>query len=174
MLDSIVFTFIGADRHGLVERISSVLVRHQANWLESRLARLSGQFSGMVQAQVAADRRLALESDLRQLAVEEGLLLSIVAGAGETEDQADQALQLEFIGPDRVGIVHEVAAALAALSVNIEELESESVDASWSGEQLFKARALVRVSAGTAYDQLRASLDRVADDLMLDIIIEPA
>ena len=174
MLDTIVFTFVGNDRHGLVERVSAVLVAHQANWLQSRLARLSGQFSGMVEAQVSADRRMALEADLRQLAVDEGLLMSVVAGGADTPPDGEHELQLELIGPDRVGIVHEIAAALAALDVNIEELESESVDASWSGEQLFKARARVRVNPATAYDQLRNNLDRVADELMVDIIIEPA
>ena len=43
-------------------------------------------------------------------------------------------LALELIGPDRPGIVREVSPALAERGVGIEELATEVVSGSWSGE----------------------------------------
>ena len=41
-------TVIGPDRPGLVEAIAAVIARHGANWEESRMAQLGGQFAGML------------------------------------------------------------------------------------------------------------------------------
>ena len=45
---SLVLTVIGPDRPGLVEALSQSIASHDGNWLESRMAKLSGQFAGIV------------------------------------------------------------------------------------------------------------------------------
>ena len=48
MSKSLVITLIGEDRSGIVEEISSVITDHQGEWIESRLANLSGKFTGIL------------------------------------------------------------------------------------------------------------------------------
>ena len=43
---SLVVTVIGNDRPGIVERLSDVVLAAEANWEESRMARLAGKFEG--------------------------------------------------------------------------------------------------------------------------------
>ena len=65
MQHTLVMTVIGPDRPGLVEAIATEVRRHDGNWLESRMARLGGQFAGILRVQVPADSEGALTQALR-------------------------------------------------------------------------------------------------------------
>ena len=75
-MEQLVWTVIGPDRPGLVESLASVLARHGGSWLESRMARLSGQFAGIVQAEVPAENLEKLRAELDALA-RHGLVVSV-------------------------------------------------------------------------------------------------
>ncbi len=64
--------------------------------------------------------------------------------------------------------------ALAAKGVNVEELETECTSAPMTGETLFRARALLRLPRGAAEEELQASVEAIAEDLMVDVTLEPA
>ena len=49
-------SFIADDRPGLVKSLSEVVNAHQGNWLESRMAKLSGKFAGVVRVAVPEER----------------------------------------------------------------------------------------------------------------------
>ena len=89
-----------------------------------------------------------------------------------------RVLALELIGPDRPGIVRDVSQALAERGVGIEELETEVVSGSWSGESLFKASARLQRAPhgvdGVAAHALEASGERSGVDLRLDERAAPA
>ncbi|MCA9793831.1 MAG: ACT domain-containing protein, partial [Candidatus Eremiobacteraeota bacterium] len=79
-----------------------------------------------------------------------------------------QELTLELVGQDRPGIVHQITAALARHSVNIEDFSSEVESAPMSGEMLFSATITVGLPAGCELEALRAELEKIAEDLMCD------
>ncbi len=64
----LVITFVGPDRAGLVNAVSDAVAAHGGAWLESRLARLAGQFAGIVRADAPAEQAEAMEAALRALA----------------------------------------------------------------------------------------------------------
>ena len=61
MKTSLILTLIGPDRPGLVSAVSAGAGAHGANWMESRLPRLAGQFAGVVRLEVDAAAAAALE-----------------------------------------------------------------------------------------------------------------
>ena len=67
METSYVITFIGDDRPGLVEQVSSAIENNRGNWHESRLSQLGGKFAGLVLVSLPADSGEALEADLKAL-----------------------------------------------------------------------------------------------------------
>ena len=161
-------TVIGADRPGLVESVASLVASHGGNWLESRMSRLGGQFVGILRVQVPAEREASLAAALKELA---GKGLSIVIHsdkAGAPVAKAELRL-LEIIGQDRPGIVQQITRALASHGVNVEELETECVSAAMSGETLFKAKAKVLVPASTNVAALKAELEKIASDLIVEV-----
>ena len=172
MQTPLVLTVIGTDRPGLVEKVADLVARHGGNWLESRMCRLGGQFAGIVRIVVAEEGQGTLTAALQGLAGQ-GLKVEVYADAAVVPPQAESLARLELVGQDRPGIVRQVAAALAGHGVNVEELSTECVSAPMSGETLFKAQAKLHVPAGCDVAALREELERVANDLLVDITFEP-
>ena len=169
MNSSLVLTLVGADRPGLVESIAQLVTTHGGNWLESRMARLGGQFAGIARVEVPTATESDLRSALAALAAR-GLAVGIAfdpaaAAPGATGVPA----VLELIGQDRPGIVHQVTRVLAAHGVNVEELTTECVSAPMAGGLLFQAKAELRVPLGADTAAIRRDLERIAADLMVDL-----
>ncbi|MBI4624475.1 MAG: ACT domain-containing protein [Verrucomicrobia bacterium] len=175
MLATLVMTVIGADRPGLVQMVAARVADHGGNWLESRMCRLGGQFAGILRVEVAANRRDELVNALRLLEVD-GLRVIIHAESGIAvgAPTGGSLALLELVGQDRPGILRSVSGVLAAHAVNVEELSSERVSAPMGGGTLFQARATVFVPAGVTIAALRAELEKIAVDLMVDLTIAPA
>lgn len=175
MLVTLVMTVIGPDRPGLVQLVSTRVADHGGNWLESRMCRLGGQFAGILRVEVPGAQRDALVQGLRELE-RDGLRIILHA-----EDQAEiaqptngQLALIELVGQDRPGILRSVSGVFAARGVNVEELASERISAPMGGGTLFQARATVFVPAQVSIPDLRADLETIAADLMVDLRLEPA
>ena len=170
MRTSLVLTVIGADRPGIVEQLSDQVLAAGANWEESRMARLAGKFAGVLRVSVDAERANRLADDLRALATSD---LTVVIERGTDVDvKGLRALAIEIVGHDRRGIVRDIAHVLARRGVNIDELETEVTSAAMSGEPTFHARAHVRLPETTSIDDVRADLEAMADNLMVDIELD--
>jgi glycine cleavage system regulatory protein len=166
-MTDLVLTLIGPDRPGLVESVAERVTAHGGNWLESRMARLAGQFAGILRVEVPAEGLAGLKAALGAL---EGSGLRVLVGGAEAAAAAQSvAMELQALGADHPGIVRDVARVLARHGVNIVELVTDRVDAPMAGGLLFKAQARLRVPAGLDARLLREDLERLANDLMVDL-----
>ncbi len=168
----LVLTVIGADRPGLVEKVARLVAEHGGNWLESRMCRLGGQFAGIVRIFATTDQRAPLTQALTALAAE-GLKVEVYADEAGTPAGVAQMAVVELVGQDRPGIVRQVAAALAARGVNVEDLRTECSSAPMSGETLFRALARLELPAECDVTALQRDLEKIAADLLVDITFEP-
>jgi glycine cleavage system regulatory protein len=168
MNTSLVITVIGPDRPGLVSRLSDVAQQFGANWEESRMASLAGQFAGMVHFDVPAAKVDALAAAFRQL--ESAGLQILVARSGVAASSGPmRRVRLELVGHDRPGIVRDLSTALAKLSVSIDELQTQVASAAMSGDELFKVKALLAVPAAITNTALRQALEALANEMMVDL-----
>ncbi len=171
---SFIITFIGDDRPGLVEELSSTISSHQGNWQESRLSQLAGKFAGLIRVSLPTDRGPDLELALKALS-EKGLSVRVTAFEPAPAAQGRlRDIRLSILGPDRPGIVREVSAALAARQINVIELESRVDSAPMSAELLFSATVEAQVDETSDLDELAEALDDIANQMLLDIQLEPA
>jgi glycine cleavage system regulatory protein len=165
---SLVVTLVGPDRPGVVKSVSTTVAAHGGNWVESRMARLAGQFAGIVHVDVPGEQAGALRSAL------EGLGLSTVVVETLSHEPAPRVRHhLELLGHDRPGIVRDLSQALAARGINVIELETECVSAPWTGEILFKATAELCFPDGTTLEQVRMDLAGLSQELHLEIDLTP-
>ncbi len=171
MAQTILLTVTSPDRPGLIDRLSTVLLAHGANWQESRLVTLSGQFAGLLLASLPDAELDALQSDLEGLSTE-GLAVSVVLCGAAPEGPAPRAVTLQMTGQDRPGIIHEISHALAACGVSIDELDSRCGSASWSGEVIFHVTAALSVPAELPTARLREVLEALGNELMVDIALD--
>ncbi len=170
MKTSLILTLVGPDRPGLVSAVSACAGAHGANWMESRLTRLAGQFAGVVRLEVDADAADALEHGLLGLGAQ-GLKLAVVR-ADEGASAQSRLARLELVGHDRPGIVRDISAVLVRHGLSIDALETACESASMSGEPLFRARAELAVPAGVELAVVRGDLEALANELMVDLDFE--
>jgi glycine cleavage system regulatory protein len=162
---SLILTVVGPDRPGLVRALAGAVAARGGSWLESRMARLAGQFAGIVLVEAPA----SLADDLHALE-SEGLRITVQsATTGAPIPPASPRLALEVVGNDRPGIVRDISHVLAASLVNIEELATHVVSGSFSGETLFRVTAFLRAPDAAAVDAVRAGLEQLGNELMVDI-----
>lgn len=160
---NLILTVIGPDRPGLVRALSQAVADRGGSWLESRMARLAGQFAGIVRV----DAPEALLDDLEWLR-EQGLQVT-AQSAGDAEAAAGQRLLLEVTGHDRPGIVRDVTRVLAEQRINIEELTTNVESGSFSGGALFRAIAVLRAPGEEAIAAARNGLEALGNELMVDV-----
>jgi glycine cleavage system regulatory protein len=166
----IVLTVIGRDRPGLVSLVSETITARGGNWLDTRMATLSGQFAGILMVAIAPEKADALIASLRELEAQ-GLHF-IIEKSDEPAPIAGRTLRLELIGHDRPGIIRDISHVLAAQNVSIAELESECVRGSFSGEPMFQAKARLTLPEGLCLEELRLSLEALAHELMVDLLLD--
>ncbi len=166
----LVLTVIGSDRPGLVGAISKVVSEHGANWEASHMSRLGGQFAGILQVAVEAEKADSLAEGLRGLGPE-GLEVTVKRDA-EVSEPEGQGYWLELVGSDQPNIVRDISEALASSGVTIVELTSERSSAPVSGGKLFKMQASIHVPASVSRADLRDGLEEVANSLMVDIRLD--
>lgn len=171
MRAALVLTVIGPDRPGLVETLATTVAAHGGNWQHSRMARLGGQFAGIVEVSVKPDQSGSLRTALAELGAS-GLRVTCDDAIAAPEVHT-RAFRLEVVGSDREGIVRDIARALSGRGVNVEELDTGRESAPMSGELLFHAHALLHVPESVDVSQLRKSLEAIGDDLMVDVTLDP-
>jgi glycine cleavage system regulatory protein len=165
-------TCIGDDRPGLVSTLAATIQAHEASWERSQMARLAGKFAGILLVVVGEERAEALVADLAALA-DIGLQVTLVQADAPVEHEAME-LSLELLGADHPGIVAEISAALAQRGVGIEELTTDVREAPMAGGMLFEARAVLVAPPATSTEELRAMLESLADELMVEIKLSDA
>jgi len=170
-MTSLVLTVIGPDRPGLVEALSETIADHSANWLESRMTRLQGRFAGLLRVSVPDAYAQDLTDALAKLEERD---LGIIVQSSESISTAieSRTLQLELVGQDHPGIVRYLSHVLAERRVNVEELETNVSSAPMSGEALFRAKASLRAPGEVSLDELRETLEKIANELMVDLSLD--
>ncbi|MEH6636984.1 MAG: ACT domain-containing protein [Halioglobus sp.] len=171
METSYIITFIGEDRPGLVEQLSSVIENNRGNWLESRLSQLGGKFTGLILVSLPDDSGTVLEADLKALS-SSGLSVRVTAIVGSAVSAPGRDITLSVMGPDRLGIVREISRALADRQINVVEMDSHVSSAPMSAESIFTARIDAQIPDSTDMDDLSDTLDEIANTMTLEIDLE--
>jgi glycine cleavage system regulatory protein len=116
MSKHLVITFMGKDQPGVVESLSTTISNLGANWLESRMCHLGGQFAGVLRVAVEEKQEADLIKSLLELQ-ESGLTITMKSGSGEMETTRRSLVTLDLLGSDQVGIVSRISAMLAGLGI---------------------------------------------------------
>ena len=172
MRRNIVLTLTGADKVGLVEEVTKVLLDLGANVENSRMARLGGEFAMLALVSVSPEQADGLEAALDHLA-QRGYKLTV----SETEQHqaplrpgwAAYAIQVD--GADHEGIIHQIAAGLTARGISIESMETSVSPAPMSATLLFSMKAQVIVPPGISEAEWLAALDEAGRSSNVDVAV---
>ena len=171
MMATLVLTVIGKDKSGLVDALAEPIATHGGSWDRSHMARVAGQFAGLIVVSVPDRQVAALTASFDALNAQ-GLLDVRVAIASNNDKATEPSLMsLQLVGQDRPGIIREISAALARRDVSILELETDTTSAPMSAEPLFHASATLHIPPGLDEDGLRDALEDIANEMMVDLRI---
>ena len=151
---SFLISVLGDDKPGLVDGLSKIIVANNGDWIESNMSSFEGKFAGILKVNVPSKNAAQLSKEL----VSSSLGLQVACEETSPLKQTNvKSYNIELIGQNHVGIINKLSHVLADdLKANVEELKTEIIDASMSGEQLFKA-------------QIRDKLEKIADEMMVEI-----
>lgn len=168
VLTSFVLVVLSPDRPGLVERISALVADHGGNWLESHLSSTAGFFGGILNVSLPTDQVDGWNAALEELA-REGFEFLIKPGTSSDPLPDGTTVEVSVVGNDRPGIVSRISEAIAGRGINVTELDTEYTSAPMSGNAIFRARASLVMPVGYHWDELKSDLERIANDLMVDL-----
>lgn len=172
MKQHLVFSLLGPDRTGLVDRVAQTLAKHHANLEDSRMAVLGGEFSMMFLCSVDPASEAPLKGALEAVAQELDLLILSKTTTMRKSHSGMMPLQVAVRGADHEGIVHDLVHHLVEQGVSVDNLESQLVNAPYSGVPLFEMQMRISAPASVSLAALRRKLQAVGDELNVDVEIE--
>ena len=164
-----VVTGVGEDRIGIVDDFTSFIESKKGNILESRMAVLGGEFAVIML--ISGEKRAisGLISDIEELERISGLRIEIKPTVSQDQDQNSIPYFLECVSLDSPGLVHSVTRFIREQGINIENLETETSHAPWTGAPLFKMRADLIVPMTVSVQEVRKGLNSLEQEKDLDI-----
>jgi glycine cleavage system regulatory protein len=167
MQSFIIMTVLGKDRPGLVRSLADTVAAHGGNWLESRMARLAGQFAGIIRIECPAAHVDTLIAEFQSPTLTGLTILAVREEASEATPR--RSISIDVVGNDRPGIVRELSAAIATAGGNIEELTTGLESAPMSGHPMFRAHGTVSLAENSASASLIAAIESLGGDLTVDV-----
>lgn len=175
MRSNLVLTVTGADRVGIVEEVSKVLLDLGGNVETSRMARLGGEFAMLMLVSLSQEQLSALDDALADLTRRGYAVATATTQSGYEEAHPGwRPHRVEVQGADHEGIVHEIAAGLASAGISIESAETSTASAPVTGTPLFSMSALVMVPPQLDDAEWRAALEDAGRQSNVDVRVTSA
>jgi len=168
-----VLTASGSDRVGIVDDLSAALLKIHCNIEESRMSVLGGEFALLVLVSGELESLQNLIGDLSMLGERIGLELSGRLTRPHVANPSGRPYSIECVSLDTPGIVHSVTGLLRRRGVNIDELETQTTGAPFTGAPMFRMRITAIVPSEVPLGRLRAELSEIAAAQDLDITVRP-
>jgi glycine cleavage system transcriptional repressor len=168
-----VISALGTDRVGIVDDITAVLVEKKCNIEESRMSLLGGEFAIVMLVSGEGPILDGLIPELAGVGARMGLHIEGKRTNAPTP-QGGLPYVIESTSLDTPGILHSVTALLRGEKINIEDLETETTAAPWTGAPMFLMRLRVVVPQSTKIATLRREIEGLAEKQDLDIKLYPA
>jgi glycine cleavage system transcriptional repressor len=174
MKEHLLFSLIGTDRTGLVDKITETIAKSKGNVEGSRMAVLGGEFAMLLLVSIPSSQRAALEADVQKVAASLELTLHIKTTTPRKTNQGTVPLLVKVRGMDNEGLVHQVTKYLAGFGSSVDTLDSEVEFAPHSGTSLFSMDLTIHAPASVSLASLRKGLQEVGDRLNVDIDLSAA
>jgi glycine cleavage system transcriptional repressor len=168
-----VLTAVGPDRVGIVDDLSGAVSRVGANIEESKMAVLGGEFAVIMLISGSDASLQSLCAALPALGEKLGLHITCQPTHQPRAEEKGRPYLLTAVSLDTPGIVHSVTALLRRHAINIEDLETETAAAPWTGAPMFRLSAHLVVGPSVSIAALKEELARLQLEHDLDVVLAP-
>ena len=138
------------------------------------MARLAGKFAGVLRVDAPIENIQPLTDALNKLRAQ-GLTVVVESTDDQAADAEARVLNLHLIRPRPPGASSAISPVHSSSAASTSSTSTpKSSRAPMTGEPLFQADAILHANPDTPLDDLRDSLDRIANELDLDLHLEEA
>ncbi|MDN3721727.1 ACT domain-containing protein [Roseibium salinum] len=109
---------------GSSSEIAEIIAELGGNWIESSMARLGGEFAGIVRIGIAGERSDELIAELQALAAD-GIDITLRSDVMGPQELEGVFAHLDLVSQDHPGILRDITRVLSDRGVSIEHLETE-------------------------------------------------
>jgi glycine cleavage system transcriptional repressor len=167
-MSSILLSISGHDRSGIVRDVAEAMLHLNANIEDSSMTALRGRFAMMLIVRLSENGSMGeLKAALAELEQRTGL--TVQSQTISNEEMSTEAVEPDHVvtvhGADQVGIVHAVTEALAALSISVVDVSTQSQSTDDGNIYMM----VLEVAAGDQGQAMKSALDKVAERIGMDI-----
>jgi len=167
-------TAFGKDRPGIVAGVTQALFDLGGNIEDASMTRLGGEFAMMLVASLPPGVSTSqLEKCFRPLKMKLGLDITakpIPQAAAHRAKLEPPKYLISVYGADHPGIVSQVAQSLAGRQVSITDLQTKVIGA--AQKPVYVMLLELQVPPSVDLDELRAELDRLRQDLKVELTLQ--
>lgn len=164
---------VGKDRSGIVDEVTSFLLKEHANIEDSRMAALGGRFSIMCLFSCSSERLRTIKEKMNRLN-DLGLKTSLydAENPGTVHAEDSIPLHVEAVSMDHPGIVQNIVHILKEHGVCIQTLETQLKPMPHTGTPLFNLKLKANVPVTQSIVQVKDELNNLASEMNLDLIFK--
>jgi glycine cleavage system transcriptional repressor len=171
-----ILSAIGKDRPGIVADVSEVIYRCGGNIEDSSMSLLRNYFAILILFSTEREEvNQRLSSGFKHLAQEKNLTvfsspITFAEAHPKTKEEVDR-FKITTSGVDHAGIVFRVCRLLSDQGINIIDMETRRLLSPESGTPLFEMEMDIDVPSSLSEQGLREELHRLANELMIDLVL---
>ena len=171
-----ILSAIGKDRPGIVSDVSEVIYECGGNIEDSSMSLLRNYFAILILFSTEREEvNQRLSSGFQHLEQEKNLTvfyspITLAEAHPKPKEQADR-FKITTSGVDHAGIVFRVCRLLADQGINIIDMETRCALSAESGTPLFEMEMDIDVPHSLSEQDLREDLHRLANGLMIDLVL---
>jgi glycine cleavage system transcriptional repressor len=173
MSQLIVISAVGADRTGVVQDLTKVILACGGNIEESRMTTLGSEFAMLLLVSGNWHTLSRLEQGLDKLRETGDLAVSIKKTDAKPVDETRMPYAVDVVALDQQGIVFNLANFFASRDIDIADVATRSYAAAHTGAPMFAVQMAINVPSSIQVAQLREEFLDLCDRLNLDAILEP-
>lgn len=164
MNTQIMVTLSGSNQADLIKVLSDKTHVLGGKWLNSKISHIDTYVAGLIKIEIDAENTEKLISEFKSLDIK---IETIDLGTVTHEKATPFDLCID--GKDRPGLVHHITQVLSDSSIKVENMECSRLGVAGIGGTLFTSHFKIVVDEQFNKARLIASLQEIADDLIIDL-----
>jgi glycine cleavage system transcriptional repressor len=168
----IVISALGADRPGIVDELSRVILDQNCNIEDSRMSVLGGVFAVILLVNGEPGEIDGLSPALQQLSEQQDLTITTREAGERSGTERLLPYEVTVVSLDHPGIVNNLSHFFSTRGINIQKLDTATYSAAHTATPMFSVRMTLEIPAGQSLNDLREAFYDLCDEYNLDGIID--
>lgn len=167
---SLVLTFSGPDKTGIVFELSNVVHTQKGNVEESRMTLLGQDFALLMLISVDANQADTLKDEITKQFPEFNVSFRDTASKKGFQGPV-RILHVTFDGPDQPGVLSAMSNIFLKNQISVRDLETDTSSAPFAGYKVFGLKSVIAVPNSTDLAQLDDDISAFEEEYGVDVTI---